>query len=85
MSAFTESTRDIRASARTLGVQLHVVSATTGNEVDDAFARLGGSHTTDAYRLAGIYTARVLKAMERSARADRSPLVRWLFSFRRVV
>ena len=32
------TTRDIRASARTLGVQLHVVSATTDNEIDDAFA-----------------------------------------------
>ena len=32
--------RDIRASARTLGVQLHVVSATTDNEIDDAFASL---------------------------------------------
>jgi putative tryptophan/tyrosine transport system substrate-binding protein len=34
------TTRDIRASARTLGVQLHVVSATTDNEIDDAFASL---------------------------------------------
>jgi putative tryptophan/tyrosine transport system substrate-binding protein len=34
------TTRDIRASARALGVQLHVVSATTDNEIDDAFASL---------------------------------------------
>ena len=34
------TTRDIRASARTLGVQLHVVSATTDNEVEHAFASL---------------------------------------------
>jgi putative tryptophan/tyrosine transport system substrate-binding protein len=34
------TTREIRASARTLGVQLHVVSATTDNEIDDAFASL---------------------------------------------
>src|SRR5262245_28280141 len=34
------TTRDTRASARTLGVQLHVVSATTDNEIDDAFASL---------------------------------------------
>jgi putative tryptophan/tyrosine transport system substrate-binding protein len=34
------TTRDIRSSARTLGVQLHVVSATTDNEIDDAFASL---------------------------------------------
>ncbi|MFL4980591.1 MAG: ABC transporter substrate-binding protein [Xanthobacteraceae bacterium] len=104
------TTRDVRASARTLGVKLHVVSATTDNEIDDAFASLAklraggvvigsdplfssrlerlasmalhyglpavyqwrdfavagglisyGSDTRDAYRLAGIYTARVLK------------------------
>jgi putative ABC transport system substrate-binding protein len=104
------STRDIRASAHTLGVQLHVVSATTDNEIDDAFASLAklragglvigsdpffssrserlaslavryavpaiyqrrefamagglisyGSATTEAFRLAGIYTGRVLK------------------------
>jgi putative tryptophan/tyrosine transport system substrate-binding protein len=34
------TTRDIRSSARTLGVQLHVVSASTDNEIDDAFASL---------------------------------------------
>ena len=34
------ATRDIRASARTLGVQLHVVSATTDNEIEHAFANL---------------------------------------------
>ena len=104
------TTRYVRESARTLGVQLHVVSATTDNEIDDAFASLAklraggliigsdpffsssserlasqalryalpavyqwrefaaaggligyGSDTQDAYRLAGIYTARVLK------------------------
>jgi putative tryptophan/tyrosine transport system substrate-binding protein len=104
------TTRDIRASARTLGVQLHVVSATTDNEVEHAFASLAklgvgglvigtdpfftstierlaslairyavpaayrgrefaaagglisyGSASRDAYRLAGIYTGRVLK------------------------
>ena len=39
--ALAESTtRDVRASARTLGLQLHVVSATTDNEIDDAFASL---------------------------------------------
>jgi hypothetical protein len=39
--ALAESTtRDVRASARTLGVRLHVVSATTDNEIDDAFASL---------------------------------------------
>jgi putative ABC transport system substrate-binding protein len=109
--ALAESTtRDVRASARTLGVQLHVVSATTDNEIDDAFASLAklraggliigndtfftsrserlaslalryalpavyewrefavagglisyGADNRDAYRLAGIYTARVLK------------------------
>jgi len=32
------ATRDVRASARTFGLQLHVVSATTDNEIDDAFA-----------------------------------------------
>jgi putative ABC transport system substrate-binding protein len=32
--------RDTRASAQTLGVQLHLVSATTDNEIDDAFASL---------------------------------------------
>jgi putative ABC transport system substrate-binding protein len=37
----TESTtRGTRAAARTLGVQLHVMSATTDNEIDDAFASL---------------------------------------------
>jgi putative ABC transport system substrate-binding protein len=104
------TTRDIRASARTLGVQLHVVSATTDNEVEHAFASLAklgvgglvigtdpfftstierlaslairyavpaayrgrefaaagglisyGSASRDAYRLAAIYTGRVLK------------------------
>ncbi|MFL5096886.1 MAG: ABC transporter substrate-binding protein, partial [Xanthobacteraceae bacterium] len=104
------TTRDIRASARTLGVQLDVVSATTDDEIDDAFASLAklqvggvvigtdplfssrlerlasmalhyglpavyqwrdfavagdlisyGTDSRDAYRLAGIYTARVLK------------------------
>jgi putative tryptophan/tyrosine transport system substrate-binding protein len=104
------TTRDVRASARTLGVKLHVVSATTDNEIDDAFASLAklragglvigsdtfftsrserlaslalryalpvvyewrefavagglisyGTDSRDAYRLAGIYTARVLK------------------------
>ena len=109
--ALAESTtRDVRASARTLGVQLHVVSATTDNEIDDAFASLAklragglvigsdtfftsrserlaslalryalpavyewrefavagglisyGTDSRDAYRLAGIYAARVLK------------------------
>jgi ABC-type uncharacterized transport system substrate-binding protein len=109
--ALAESTtRDVRASARTLGVQLHVVSAATDNEIDDAFASLAklragglvigsdtfftsrserlaslalryalpavyewrefavagglisyGTDSRDAYRLAGIYTARVLK------------------------
>jgi putative tryptophan/tyrosine transport system substrate-binding protein len=103
-------TRDVRASARTLGLQLHVVSATTDNEIDEAFASLAtlrtggvvigadplfsssferlallalryslpavyqdrefaaagglisyGSDTKNAYRLAGVYTARVLK------------------------
>jgi putative tryptophan/tyrosine transport system substrate-binding protein len=34
------TTRDVGAAARTLGVQLHVASATTDNEIDDAFARL---------------------------------------------
>jgi putative ABC transport system substrate-binding protein len=34
------TTKDIRASARTLGVQLHVMSASTENEIDDAFASL---------------------------------------------
>ena len=110
--ALAESiTRDVRASARTLGVQLHVVSATTDNEIDDAFANLAklragglvigsdtfftsrserlaslalryalpavyewrefaaagglisyGTDSRDAYRLAGVYTARVLKS-----------------------
>ncbi|MFL5089665.1 MAG: ABC transporter substrate-binding protein [Xanthobacteraceae bacterium] len=104
------TTRDVRASARTLGVKLHVVSATTDNEIDDAFASLAklradglvigsdtfftsrserlaslarryalpavyewrefaaagglisyGTDSRDAYRLAGIYTARLLK------------------------
>jgi putative tryptophan/tyrosine transport system substrate-binding protein len=104
------TTRNVRAWARTLGVALHVVSATTDNEIDDAFASLAklragglvigsdsffssrterlaslalryalpaayqwrefavagglisyGTDTRDAYRLAGIYTARVLK------------------------
>ncbi|MFL6971629.1 MAG: ABC transporter substrate-binding protein [Xanthobacteraceae bacterium] len=104
------TTRDVRASARTFGLQLHVVSATTDNEIDDAFASLAklqvggvvigtdplfssrlerlasmalhyglpavyqwrdfavagglisyGTDSRDAYRLAGIYTARVLK------------------------
>jgi putative tryptophan/tyrosine transport system substrate-binding protein len=104
------TTRDVGAAARTLGVQLHVASATTDNEIDDAFARLAeqrvdglvigsdpffssrserlaslalryalpavyqrrefavagglmsyGADTSDAYRLAGIYTGRVLK------------------------
>jgi putative tryptophan/tyrosine transport system substrate-binding protein len=104
------TTRDVRASARTFGLQLHVVSATTDNESDDAFASLAklqvggvvigtdplfssrlerlasmalhyglpavyqwrdfavagglisyGTDSRDAYRLAGIYTARVLK------------------------
>ncbi|MFL5000355.1 MAG: ABC transporter substrate-binding protein [Xanthobacteraceae bacterium] len=104
------TTRNVRASARTLGVALHVVSATTDNEIDDAFASLAklqaggviigtdplfssrlerlasmalhyglpavyqwrdfavagglisyGTDSRDAYRLAGIYTARVLK------------------------
>jgi putative ABC transport system substrate-binding protein len=32
--------RDMRASARTLGVQLHVVSATTDNEIEDAFVSM---------------------------------------------
>jgi len=34
------TTKDVRASARTLGVQLHVVGATRDNEIDDAFASL---------------------------------------------
>jgi ABC-type uncharacterized transport system substrate-binding protein len=34
------TTREVRASAGTLGVQLHVVSATTDNEIDEAFASL---------------------------------------------
>jgi ABC-type uncharacterized transport system substrate-binding protein len=34
------TTRDVRASARTLGVQLQVVSATTDNEIEHAFASL---------------------------------------------
>jgi putative ABC transport system substrate-binding protein len=104
------TTRDIRASARTLGVQLQVVSATTDNEIEHAFASLAklgvgglvigsdalfssrserlaslavryavpaiyqrrefalagglisyGSASGDAYRLAGVYTGRVLK------------------------
>jgi putative ABC transport system substrate-binding protein len=104
------TTRDVRASARTLGVQLHVVSATTDNEIDDAFASLAerrvgglvigsdpifsskierlaslalryalpavyqrrefavagglmsyGADQWDAYRLAGVYTGRILK------------------------
>jgi putative tryptophan/tyrosine transport system substrate-binding protein len=104
------TTRDVRAAARTLGVQLHVVSATRDNEIDHAFASLAerrvdglvigsdpffssrserlaslalryalpavyqwrefavagglmsyGADTSDAYRLAGIYTGRVLK------------------------
>jgi len=33
--------RDLRASARTLGVQLHVVSATTDNEVEKHLRELG--------------------------------------------
>jgi putative ABC transport system substrate-binding protein len=32
--------RDMRAAARTLGLHLHVVSATTDNEIEDAFASL---------------------------------------------
>jgi ABC-type uncharacterized transport system substrate-binding protein len=109
--ALAESTtRDVRASARTLGVQLHVVSASTDNEIEHAFASLAnlgvgglvigsdalfssrserlaslavryavpaiyqrrefalagglisyGSASGDAYRLAGVYTGRVLK------------------------
>jgi putative ABC transport system substrate-binding protein len=104
------TTREIRASARTLGVQLHVVSASTDNEIEHAFASLAnlgvgglvigsdalfssrserlaslavryavpaiyqrrefalagglisyGSASGDAYRLAGVYTGRVLK------------------------
>ena len=103
-------TKDVRAAARTFGLQLHVASATTDNEIDDAFASLAklragglvigtdvffssrierlasialhyglpaayqwrdfavagglisyGSDSRDAYRLTGIYTARVLK------------------------
>jgi putative tryptophan/tyrosine transport system substrate-binding protein len=34
------TTRDVGAAARTLGVQLHIVSASTDNEIDDAFASL---------------------------------------------
>jgi ABC-type uncharacterized transport system substrate-binding protein len=34
------TTKDIRASARALAVQLHVGSASTDNEIDDAFASL---------------------------------------------
>ena len=100
----------VRAAARTLGVKLRVESATTDNEIDEAFASLAklragglvigsdpfftsrserlaslalsyalpavyewrefalagglisyGTDSRDAYRLAGIYTARVLK------------------------
>jgi putative ABC transport system substrate-binding protein len=40
-SALAEAAvRDTRAAARTLGLQLHVVSATTDNEIEDAFASL---------------------------------------------
>jgi putative tryptophan/tyrosine transport system substrate-binding protein len=102
--------RDIRASARTLGVQLHVVNATTDRDIDDAFASLAnlragglvigtdpffstrserlaslaaryavpaiyswreftaagglmsyGANVADVYRLAGVYTGRILK------------------------
>ena len=63
--------RDLQAAARTLGLQLHILHASSERDFDTVFAKLHelragglmsyGASIPDAYRLIGDYAARILK------------------------